>query len=172
MTSHDLTPKCSWGREIPWHFFFSGKSRLVKYYNLARFIVKVMTTVMVMIIVRVIVIITIIVIVIVIVILSLCCCHWFCYGQSHGDAASLLSQTFPGWCILMIWPDHPFRVGVKLVCHFVYGKLPWMCHGKLQVIIHEANGIGEWMVVPGLFIRIQHNTGSSCCTTIWLINLP
>ena len=127
MTSHDLTPKCSWGREIPWNFFVSGKSRLVKYYNLARFIVKVMTTVMVIVIVRVIVIITIIVIVIVIVILSSCCCHWFCYGHrhSHGDAASLLSQTFPGWCILMIWPDHPFRVGVSFCLWETPLDVPW-----------------------------------------------
>ena len=32
-TLHNLTPKCSWGTEI---FLISGKSRLVKYYNLAR----------------------------------------------------------------------------------------------------------------------------------------
>ena len=32
-TSHNLTPKCSWGREI---FLIPGKARLVKYYNLAR----------------------------------------------------------------------------------------------------------------------------------------
>ena len=33
-TSHDLTPRCSWGRKFP--YSISGKSSLVWYYNLAR----------------------------------------------------------------------------------------------------------------------------------------
>ena len=36
-TSHDLTSKGSWRREIPLFHLISGKSRLVKYYNLARY---------------------------------------------------------------------------------------------------------------------------------------
>ena len=35
-TSHDLTPNGGLVREIPWNPLISGKSRLVKYYNLAR----------------------------------------------------------------------------------------------------------------------------------------
>ena len=37
-TSHDLTSKGTWRREIPLFHLISGKSRLVKYYNLARYL--------------------------------------------------------------------------------------------------------------------------------------